>query len=116
MLARSPLIQNLEKARNLIVDKDRWCEGGLRDELGRHCAIGAYNEVAGTQGYREVPDALVKAAVNMVDEAGLNRWDAGFGFHAVYMVNDQLGHEATLRMFERAIEIAIQEGVSEYAS
>ncbi|MEM7223746.1 MAG: hypothetical protein AAF495_12245 [Pseudomonadota bacterium] len=105
--------QILVQARNLISDKTRWCRCALaQDEAERGvnpsdatarkwCAVGALEHCSPTVGlYKAAYDLLLKAAGSLYHR----RLD---------FVNDELGHEAVLEVYNRAIELARQEGPGE---
>lgn len=95
-------LEILIQARDLLSNPARWTQGHLAcDELDKPvlvnspdavcwCAIGACNKVSGKTG--EHPDSLRRAAEEM------RGWSPS-------QVNDSVGYEATLEMFDRAIEI-----------
>lgn len=113
MLAPSQTVQDLQRARNLIADPKKWCQGGLtrlidgrlshsRDST-RHgvafCAIGA---LVVTDTEHSVGHLLDQAALDLFPK--LREAD---GLRPAAMVNDDLGHAAVLRMYDRAIELAM---------
>lgn len=112
--------QILTAARNLIADPAHWTrETVARDKRGRptepynpnacqFCALGALTAVF----YQADPLACTAAEVNELDRAHEQAkralriaGEAGFGVNSftISRVNDQLGHEATLKMFDAAI-------------
>lgn len=113
-------LEVLNKARDLITDPDRWTQRTLaRDVGGRRtgatssaatcfCALGALVKVAfdmqlDTDDYSAFSDvpgagALEAVAIKRFCVAGA----AG--------VNDLLGHDAVLKMFDHAIEMVQQGG------
>lgn len=110
MLAPSQEVQDLIRARNLIADPERWCVGNLAETANgrgceiespaaqKFCALGAIIRVADDRDYSSSYDFLCKASVELYPQCD--------GY--ISAVNNDLGHEATLRMYERAIEIAAQ--------
>ena len=112
--------QILTAARNLIADPEHWTrETVARDERGRptepynpnacqFCALGALSAVF----YRADPFNRTAEQVGELDRAhdrakkALREAGAShFGVHSftISRVNDELGHEATLKMFDTAI-------------
>lgn len=84
-------------ARALIEDPDNWCQYRSWNHLGQRCAVGAMyfmaygadmpgpTKIQFTEAYR--------AAKRLVGD--------------VILVNDTDGHEAVMRVFDRAIEMAV---------
>lgn len=94
----------LRAAQDLIRDPERWCKNALAraadgcvvsetaDEATQWCAVGACYRVTNNEGWRII-DPLIEAAR-----------EAGYANAAD--LNNESGHEATLAMFDRAIELA----------
>lgn len=97
----NPAVENLQAARNLIADPEKWCQGKEQTDDGRVCAVRA---VWATGANLNARRALDKAARQLYwhEEAGEPLWPA-------VRVNDDLGHAAVLRMFDRAIELALND-------
>lgn len=96
----STTTQNLIKARELIADEKNWCQGAY-SKGHRHCARSALGIAANKYDPNsEVFVTLDRAAMEMV---------GGSGSLGSMVVNDTLGHAATLRMFDRAIELSLQD-------
>lgn len=95
-------LETLVQARDLLSNPARWTQGMLAGDESNNqvavnsldavcwCAIGACNKVSGNLS--EHPDSLRRAAEEM------RGWSPS-------QVNDSVGYEATLEMFDRAIEI-----------
>lgn len=84
------------KARKIISDRNRWCQGTL--QMGnRYCALGALWSIQG----RMTDES--KAATSTLEEAAwkLHRL-------SVAGVNDRIGYDATLNMYDKALEIACE--------
>lgn len=89
------------KARKLLSNKENWLQGTLHSRDGsRHCALGALWSSAGSKWGAE-PDA--KAATGVLEQAARTLYRKG-----VAGVNDHLGYEATLKMYDKALEIACE--------
>ena len=99
------------RARGLIADPKHWCRGAFaRDDCGVElppgtdeskcwCAVGALahaGEVCGKPGA-----LVVQAAIDLLHAAGV-----AMGQRYAYDVNDNLGHESVLRMYDLAIAAA----------
>jgi hypothetical protein len=81
------------KARKLISNKANWCQWALH--MGdQHCALGALEHVSGTRHGPEM-ETLRAAAKELYGSS-------------IVTVNDSHGYEATLKMFDRAIEMACE--------
>lgn len=109
MLAPSQTVQDLQRARNLIADPAVWVAGSPAcDDF--HCAITADLFVRGIadpnddgSGWINVSPYLIMAAGELLPEAER----CGAPHHWVWRVNDSLGHAAALRMYDRAIQLAM---------
>lgn len=92
-------VRYLIEARALIEDEKNWCTGRLVDEQGRMCAWGALNQaIMGNPGgmvYGRSSGLLWAAAL----EKG----------HTPAGLNNTEGHAATLAMFDRAIQLGMEE-------
>lgn len=114
--------QILTEAYEYIRDPDRWCQGnrwsGL--EFQKNCAFGAVERVCGKRPY-EVdclgPWHRDSMACQLLDRAALEFYAIDDPIHKVCYndgsmwatwVNDQYGHEAICKVFERAIEMAAE--------
>ena len=104
-------LEVLVKARELISDPERWTHGVYaRDAKGESCfdssdeatcfdALGALNRVSGTRmRARTSASSFLYEAIDSVPSP-----------YSIGEINDQLGHEATLKIFDRAIELATKE-------
>ncbi len=92
--------ETLKRARDLIADPNRWCQGMLRDG-DRVCALGAISEVAGFATVREgwwqrVP--AVRALAGVLPRTEEN--DA----RRVSCYNDGQPHHCVIAAFDAAIE------------
>lgn len=98
-------VEVLRKAKELIADPARWCQGksacdehgvvrSLKDqEAVAFCAEGALGRISDDPWrYRLVP-LMCQAAREL------------YCYDHIY-VNDQLGHGAVMKVFDRAIELA----------
>lgn len=96
MLASNPVTANLIKAREMIADEKNWCVGQIHNDLGQRCAWGALLEVE-QSGYTFTPtrDVLDRASQEL------------YGM-SIPAANNQLGHVAVMRMFDKAIELSLQ--------
>lgn len=102
-----PIDNLLQAARDLIADKSRWCQGRYAsdnitnktvsptDPTATHwCARGAVRRVT-TKYANKCLEYLARAAATNTGNT-----------HTTIEVNDQLGHAATLAMFDTAIQLA----------
>lgn len=100
-------VEILTKAKELIADKSRWCQGKYwrnadgvgtcyEREAASFCADGAVMFVGG--------DGDVRGAIRLLEAAS----HECYAYGEVY-VNDELGHEAVLSVYDRAIELARSE-------
>jgi hypothetical protein len=105
MLAQSQTVQDLQRARNLIADPEHWSgEVGVGD---RYCAIqadlyvrGIPDEPCGASWWKVSPYLVAAARELFPRYRGSDAW-------AVFNVNDNEGHVATLAMYDRAIQLAM---------
>lgn len=104
MLATNPVTANLIKARELIADESKWTTPDKPTfcERGHYCAEHALSFAMGgnADGY----------AYNSVERDCLIRAARAQGKIDPSAVNDVLGHAAVMQMFNRAIELSLQEG------
>lgn len=98
----SPTALNLMKARALIEDESNWCRNGLRRSQ-RLCAEASLMKALGLP-IRRTTDLSVHDEIRFLNAAATEREG-----RCAYEVNDELGHAATLEMFDRAIELALNE-------
>lgn len=112
-------LEILTKARELIADPERWATGELARDAGGHkvppdspsacrwCAYGALQNFADDRDAGPLLDAaegrLADAACDVLNATPEFDEDADC---LIAHVNDDLGHAATLQMFDRAIEMA----------
>jgi hypothetical protein len=93
----------LQTARALIADKRDWCRRAAciqhLDGRMQSCAIGALMQASCQYGRQT-------GAGGFLWRAAEERWF----FRNPIEVNDFLGHRATLRMFDRAIALALVDG------
>jgi hypothetical protein len=100
----------LTKARALIANKEHWCQGAYAmradgeyaDPSGpdavRWCALGACIKVAvGIGGELDVASGL------------LHRACYGSRRQSVLLTNDKAGHAAVMRLYDKAIKMAIKQ-------
>lgn len=111
------LRDDLKEARSLIAVPETWCQGASVMEIANgvfaHCALGALGEVTiGFYGTINVGDArngryyAAQAALDASAEALYGtKVDPDLLSPLVY-VNDFLGHEAVLNVYDRAIALA----------
>ena len=97
------------KARKLLSDKKRWCVGSWhttsRNGLDQYCALGALNKIGGDTPERNAARTTLQASAKEL-----------YGSQVI-VVNDHRGYEATLKMFDHAIEKACEaEGGHEHES
>ena len=97
----------LRQAKAKIEDPDHWCTGefalnayGLpiapgSNQAARWCSIGAIEAIL------EIPGTDTLRARLKLNRAAFDN----FG-HGVTIVNDHLGHEAVMRMYDEAIKLA----------
>jgi len=96
------VVEVLRAAKERISDPERLAQGvSARDREGNRCDYEeAFSFCAlGTLEFES--DRLYPEAVELLDEAARERHGA-----AVHVVNDRLGHAATMAMYDRAIELA----------
>lgn len=111
-------LQILIDARAKIANAGAWCKGALArdangnetsptdDDAVQFCALGAPDNVTLTDWFKlsdperiELADALT-GAQNALSGAAHDK----YGWRSVVSVNDDLGHGATLAMYDAAIE------------
>ena len=113
MTTQQTIITALVAARELISDKKRWtqcayarnkyrksCNPSNRSAV-KFCGLGALIREVTPDRYAEAKHFLNLAAKQIQTEDGL----PGRGTTAI-QINDDRGHVAVLRMYDRAIEIA----------
>lgn len=115
MFEKQVMSGSLKVARAIIEDKSHWCQKALyRDSNGRSlwdssnpaavvqaCAAGAVLLAARACLGRTFEAAKYRHAMTgILDTAGIELYGDGYG---IVRVNDQLGHEAVLRVFDTAI-------------
>lgn len=90
-----PIAKELIEAKARIADPANWCVDFVEkigpDGQKQHCAIGAVRSTLWPR----------------LHEAAL----ALFGAYSAPTVNNTLGHDAVMRMYDHAIEQALKEGV-----
>lgn len=94
----------LKKAKTMIEDPENWWAG-----LGNDCADGAECAVTAIQNEGNHPGALGlldQAAKDLFQPDRKKADDATVEGWAAIIVNDTLGHEAVMQMYDRAIELA----------
>lgn len=109
-------VEALRIAKTRIADPDHWCQRSFaRDASGedvgwysqyavKWCAEGALRATVGDA--HEVSDLLTAAAREVLGKAVSD-------IAPVPTVNDQLGHDAVMEMYDRAIEAAEKLSLSE---
>lgn len=113
----------LTKARELITERSNWTMSVLHDAVsGSYCALGALYAADGETGQTFLKHAvypysynwettegpekdLLRAAHSILDDAVTVKYPERHGWH-IWHVNDGMGHEATLEVFDKAIELA----------
>lgn len=120
----SEALARLRATRERITDPAHWCQGMMIEPFAHQhvCVLGALllasgeqeatlRLVSGKETYRYVPPSLLQAAQETWDPRSAcvtvdpHSIDANA---VVWMVNDHMGHAATLQMLDRAIEIETQ--------
>ena len=108
----NPVQEILIKARDLIADESHWTIRHRVDEYGRYCALGAIGSVRNSPlfGLNNGDPDLVQATKYLYDavmETGFESsslyWPEGWG---VAEFNNTHRHEAVIKAFDRAIELA----------
>lgn len=107
MLATNPVARQLIKARDYISDPDHWCQGALLHG-NRVCAIGALGYADLGQRFFGEPVSITEYSDNFLRSRTIldDTAEKLYG-KAAYQVNDSLGHEAVLVIFDKAIETAV---------
>jgi hypothetical protein len=105
------LLELLTKSRNRIASRDNWCTGTAaktahgtpcsttQQTAVRFCALGAlwsFDRVSADESAK----ASIIAAEKALRRASIDL----FNEKSVVDVNDQLGHEAVLKVYDRAIQ------------
>jgi len=91
----------LREAYELIKDPADWCQGTLAQLSAdgsrmQRCAVGALSAAMATEEDRAV---LVEVAASLFPEQAYRI----FPPDVIWQVNDNVGHEAVMQMFEKAI-------------
>jgi|SRR5665213_1496269 len=122
MLAPSIEVQDLQRGRNLIADGNNWCRG-TRHSGNKHCALGALETVFKIDDIYAAKHDLHQSHVLALLGDVAHEFIRGTNFDfvadyrgtkqakdmsAIAIVNDGLGHIATLNMFDHAIRRAMQ--------
>lgn len=106
------LVTDLQEARELIAKEENWCRGRFAVDKNNYsvavtaptackwCAAGALERSVG--GWQSHSVGRYETARRQLSEAAIYL----FNEPAVSIVNDQLGHEETLLMFDVAIRKA----------
>jgi hypothetical protein len=104
----------LQKAADMIADPEDWTQGSEYDHSPegrtRHCAMGAVIECATTMDNPR----LIHDANNLLNEVSFELFPGlivSDQFGSIVRVNDDLGHEAVMQVFEKAI-VRAQEQVT----
>ena len=92
----------LRDAKALIEDPSEWIQGQATDERGRHCAVGALWFAAGFGEAELERDLLDSVAAQLFPESR-NRVVGEMKISPLPWVNDNLGHEAVMQVFDKAI-------------
>lgn len=101
----------LRGAREIISDPSRWCQGTLENGAGQVCALGAIARSSDAVGRRYAEDDVMRAvAQKMLREKTPALCSS---IHPAACVNDFMGHEATLEMFDTAICVVENGGSAE---
>jgi hypothetical protein len=101
----SPVTANLIKARELIVDPDNWSpNGSVEDGM---CAVQAVGEAMGFPPYEEGEAEREFLRVAAREQQTWRQRILGSP-PSIIKVNYS-GHAATIRMFDRAIELSLQD-------
>lgn len=111
------VLRNLEKAREIITPKDKWCTG-LRwrmreDGEYAHCALGAIEAAIGGIEQKNLADcctpevvALVAAIPPAEKATTAKSWGVNISNAAhVATYNNRSNHQTILTWFDRAIEL-----------
>lgn len=111
--------ETLTKARALIADPAHWAEGALArksngTEIGWldpeaccFCGEGAIMKACEVKFHQGNPSnyAAYRAAMNFLQYGDVQE-QAGLPSHMVPTINDDLGHAAILKLFDKGIELA----------
>lgn len=110
--------ETLTKARALIANPAHWTEGALArksdgTEIGWHdpeaccfCGEGAVMKACDVPRSFQGPNYLLyRKAMDFLQYEGVQE-RAGFPSWQVPTINDDLGHEALLKLFDKGIELA----------
>lgn len=100
------ILRNLITARAAIANESAWCVGDRLNQRGQRCALGALDAAFGRYcGAVDQPEVELLARFSVYPLGSLHpRW--GKIYHPAMQVaqhNNEMGHAATLEMFDRAI-------------
>lgn len=101
----------LIQARALIENKDRWTQLAFaRNGVGEKCSVTSpkacqWCGVGAVMRIAYLNDVSAAAAIEILNRASVRHYD-GFDYGSPFSVNDALGHQEVLAMFNTAIEKA----------
>jgi hypothetical protein len=110
-----PVAQLLARARALILDESHWTKGAFaRPQYDSQFDVAPDSAVAvcwcaegAILKFSDYPGEHLTEAQKLLDASA----DKHFGAPSAPWVNDNLGHEAVIQMFDFAIGAAVKEGV-----
>lgn len=107
---------NLMRAKAVIENPANWCQGTVVDEKGRVCALGALyykvHDYPNTE-WPQIEDDLKYLRVAATQEAQSRPHYTRVPLGSPACVNDQMGHEAVIRMYDKAITLSMQQEAEE---
>jgi len=113
MTKKTTALDILTAAYAIVIDPAKWTQGSrARDKAGNNvctfdkaavcfCTVGAIEKVAGPRNSMDRAHADARGYLSRVANAEFYR--------SPISVNDEIGHDFTLLMFEKAIELAKEE-------
>lgn len=116
--ANSEVVIALLESKALIKDRAAWCQGEHSMwnayHMKQHCAEGALFAIFKLDGIGIVDTNLYESAYSFLRLAALHiqkKLDPNLDPHSinwgqVWYVNDSMGHEATMEMYDHAIYLA----------
>lgn len=91
--------EDLIVARRMIADKSHWCQF-YPERNGRHCAIGALQNVLASYPLQEQQDRF-KSAIMLL--SGVTESETAAMAKVMLINDDYQGHENIMSMFDKAI-------------